>query len=300
MNHKVKSASVHTERSIRLISDDYLQLIKPGLSMMVVFSSLCAFVIAAGLDISLLELCLLAMGGLGVTGGANAMNQALEADFDSLMERTKNRPIAAGRLSVSQGILFAGFMCLIGVTCLAYFNVVAAFFGMLAFMTYAFVYTPLKRYSTVAVFVGAIAGAMPTLIGVVAFTGSITFLAIGLFLLQFFWQYPHFWAIAFLGYKDYDKAGYKMIPVKSNSIDRSITSSSIAYGTALILLAAVMMFMQMISPYAGISLIILGLVLTNFAKEFSDRFDQASAKKLMFGSLLYLPIALIILIIDQI
>jgi len=171
---------------------------------------------------------------------------------------------------------------------------------MLAFVTYAFVYTPLKRYSSAAVFVGAIAGAMPMMIGVVAYTGAITWLALALFAIQFAWQYPHFWAIGYLGFEDYRKAGFMFIPQEEGEIDRSIGRSSIIYAAILICIPIAMTVVGMLGMIAGMVMIALGVVYTYFAGQFWYRFDLKSAKALMFSSLIYIPVVMLLLIIDKI
>ncbi len=279
---------------------DYLMLIKMRLTSLVVFTALASYLIASGLSFTGIDLLLLAIGGFGVAGASNALNQVLEKDYDILMTRTKDRPIASGRMTMSHGVMFAGFLCMLGITALAVFNVLTAFLGMLAFVTYAFIYTPLKRYSSAAVFVGAIAGAMPMLIGVVAFTGSMTWLAIALFAIQFAWQYPHFWAIGFLGFEDYKNAGFKFVPTSEGQADHGIATSSIAYAVILIAIGLVMGVQSLISVIATVLMVVLGLTYLWYAIKFYKEFDMASAKKLMFSSLLYIPIVMLVLIIDKI
>lgn len=279
---------------------DYLMLIKMRLTSLVVFTALASYLIASGLSFTGVDLLLLAIGGFGVAGASNALNQVLEKDYDILMTRTKDRPIASGRMTMSHGVMFAGFLCMLGITALAVFNVLTAFLGMLAFVTYAFIYTPLKRYSSAAVFVGAIAGAMPMLIGVVAFTGSMTWLAIALFAIQFAWQYPHFWAIGFLGFEDYKNAGFKFVPTSEGQADHVIATSSIAYAVVLVAIGVVMGVLGLIGVIASVMMVVLGLVYLWYAIKFYKAFDMTSAKKLMFSSLLYIPIVMLVLIIDKI
>jgi len=300
MNTRTSNGTYQTNQVLFSGVSDYLMLIKMRLTSLVVFTALGSFLVASGFDFHWSQLIFLAIGGFGVAGASNALNQVLEKDYDKLMERTKNRPIASGRMTSSHGVLFAGLLCLLGVTALAVFNMLTAFLGMLAFMTYAFVYTPLKRYSRAAVFVGAVAGAMPMLIGVVAYTGSLTYLGLALFFLQFAWQYPHFWAIGFLGYEDYNKAGYQFVPSTDGQIDRSIGVSSVAYAVSLVVLAILMTYTGMTGLISGITLVLLALIYTWTAISFWSKFDLSSAKKLMFGSLIYLPIAMLVLIIDKI
>ncbi|MEL6122919.1 MAG: heme o synthase [Bacteroidota bacterium] len=293
---------VPTEGAVRsgLTFSDFLALTKVRLSMMVVFTAVGAYVIAAGTVANWPDLIILMLGGFGVTAAANAINQAIEKDFDAVMTRTKNRPVASGRMTVSQAVMLGGFLCLLGVTALASFNVWAAFLGMLAFILYAFIYTPLKRYSSVAVFVGAIAGAMPMMIGAVAFQGGITILALTLFFIQFAWQYPHFWAIGYLGYDDYRKAGFRFVPEGANGPSRSIATSSVVYAMLLVFLGPLMHYLGLASTLASIAIGLLGSVYAYRAFCFHHKFTLPSARALMFSSLLYMPIAMIVLIIDRI
>ena len=205
------------------------------------------------------------------------------------------------RISVSNAVLAAGLLCIVGITMLAYFNPLCSFLGMVSFVLYAFVYTPLKRYSSAAVFIGAISGAMPMTIGAVAFTGELTLLAIALFLIQFFWQYPHFWAIAFKGFKEYRKAGYNFIPFENEETP----SRKIGYSA---LMMSVMLLPTMYILYlAGVSsfgvLIALGICTFGFivlSYKFFRNFDQKSALHLLLGSFAYIPAVLFIIIIGLI
>jgi len=279
---------------------DFTQLVKMRLTSLVVITAVGSYYLASGLSASLLSLVLLTIGGFGVTGASNALNQVLEKDYDSLMDRTKDRPLPSGRMVPSTAVLFAGFLCLLGITALSIFNSLAAFFGMMAFVLYAFVYTPLKRYSSAAVFVGAIAGAMPMLIGVVAFTGELTWLAILLFGIQFAWQYPHFWSIAFLGYSDYSNAGFKFVPSdKFGKIDIRIAYSSIIYASVLLILSGLMYTWGYTGVVATSSMCFMSIVYLIYSIKFARDFNLQSAKQLMFSSLLYIPMVLIILLIDN-
>lgn len=269
------------------------------LTSLVVFTAIASFLIASGLEFNWVQLGVLALGGFCVAGASNTMNQVLEKDFDIQMKRTMNRPVAAGRMTGSHAILFAGAMCLIGVTALATFNVWASFLGMLAFVTYAFVYTPLKRHSRAAVLVGAIAGAMPMAIGVVAFSNGLTPLAIALFMIQFAWQYPHFWAIGYLGHEDYNKAGFKFVPMKGKLPCKSIGTSSIVFAIMLVVITAIMYGTGMVGVIAALAMSVLAIIYSYYAVGFYKKFDMLSARKLMFSSLLYIPIVMFILIIDK-
>lgn len=272
--------------------EDYKQLVKFRLNLFVVFSAVCSFVIVSGGLFTIEQLLLLASGGFLITGSANALNEVLEKDFDKLMSRTENRPLPASRMSVSEAVLSAGFMFVIGIFILALFNPLAAVIGSAAVVSYAFIYTPLKRVSTIAVTVGAIPGALPVLIGAVAFEGQITSFALLLFGIQFLWQFPHFWSIGWLGFNDYKKAGYKLVPVKGDAPDRGIGLQSTIYTLLILPLIA-------LGYYLGhINLLVLALIATStLAYSFMGyrlyvRGDNMAAKKLMFSSFLYLPFVL--------
>ena len=294
------TGTISLRRIYRNTVGDYLMLIKMRLTSLVVFTAIASYLIASDLSFSLPHVILLGIGGFCVAGASNALNQVLEKDYDVLMKRTRERPVATGRMTMSHAVMFAGLLCMTGVTALAVFNVLAAFLGMLAFITYAFVYTPLKRYSSAAVFVGAVAGAMPMMIGVVAWTGSITWLAIALFVVQFAWQYPHFWAIGFLGFQDYKNAGFQFVPSKGGSIDPIIGVSSIIYSGILVVLSIMMIYLQLVGIAAGVIMTLLGATYFIFACKFYRNFDMTSAKKLMFSSLVYIPLVMFILLIDKI
>ncbi len=299
MNNRTSTYNIAKETEAFSRLQDYMMLVKLRLTSLVVFTALAAYAISAGSNTNMTALIILGLGGFCIVAASNAINQVLEKDFDKLMMRTENRPLAAGRMLSSNAVLFAGFLCLLGITLLSYFNALAAFFGMIAFITYAFVYTPLKRYSRVAVFIGAIAGAMPMLIGTIAFYGSITILGISLFLIQVAWQFPHFWSIAFLGFDDYANAKFEFIPTNNKQISKTIATSSIIYSVILSLLYTVMFWFDLFGLSAFVILQVITSAFIFLSVRFYQDFDVQSAKKLMFSSLLYIPIVLLILLIDK-
>ena len=271
---------------------DYSMLVKLRLSMVVVFTAVIGYIIAAGGSFELIPILLLCTGGMLVTGAANALNQVFEKDYDALMTRTKDRPIAAGRMKSSEAVLFAGISCLIGVTLLSSFNPLTGLLGMLSMVIYSFVYTPLKRYSTIAVAVGAIPGALPVLIGYTAFGGEITILAIVLFSIQFLWQFPHFWAIGYLAFDDYKKAGYKLLPEQAGNIDKNIGLYAALY--AILIVPVGLWCFQM-----GYSSLLTMIIVTSasvlygfFGYNMYRNNNRKSALLLMFSSFFYLPIVL--------
>lgn len=272
---------------------DYVLLVKMRLSMVVVVSSLLGYVIVAGGNGTWLDLVKLVIGGFLVTSAANALNQVLEKDFDILMSRTSNRPVATARMKSSEAVMFAGLSCLVGISILATFNPITALLGMLSLIIYAFVYTPLKRYSTLAVAVGAIPGALPVMIGATAFDGTLSLLAFGLFAVQFLWQFPHFWSIGYLGYDDYKKAGYKLLPEVNGSIDRNLGISSMFYAS-LILPVALFLYLRLdLSILSTVLVVICTLGYIFLSYRLHRSFSRSSALQLMFYSFFYLPLVLV-------
>jgi len=295
-----KAIAKKIEAGIQLSKvDDLYMLFKFRLSLMVVISSVLAYAIAAKGGFSLTLMSLLALGGFAITAAANGINQVLEKDFDLLMERTKNRPLPAQRMKSSEAVLISGLLLVVGTIFLALINPLTAFLGMASFILYAFVYTPLKRYSTLSVAVGAIPGALPVLIGVVAQSGTLTVLGIALFLVQFLWQFPHFWAISYLSFDDYNKAGYKLLPKNSDgSIDKNLGAYSALY-SLLILPTIAWAYLEGIETNAiALALIVVcTLLYTALGIQMQRKPGRDTALKLMFSSFIYLPIVLILYLI---
>ncbi|MBP7238594.1 MAG: heme o synthase [Saprospiraceae bacterium] len=286
-------------RTASITFGDWLQdvelLVKFRLSTFVVFSSLVAYVIAAGQNFHLTSFLLLTIGGFLITFAANILNEILEADYDRMMQRTSNRPLAAGRWSSSSALVLAGFTSLVGITLLALLNPLTSFLGTLSLVTYAFLYTPLKRYSPVAVIVGAIPGALPVMIGMIAHDGVITPAALFLFAIQFVWQFPHFWAIGFLSYDQYRNAGYKLLPEENGRIDRRLGAQTFIYTCLMIPVILIGFMIGLISLVGAIGMVLLSSFFLWKAWIFYNQFDKASARALMFSSFLYLPAALMVL-----
>lgn len=269
---------------------DYGLLIKFKLSLTVVFSAVMAYLILGGR--SWIGALGLFAGGMLVTGAANTLNQVLEQDFDRLMDRTKDRPVVQGRISSSEAVLAAGLMSLIGITILGMFNSLTAFLGMLSLVLYAFLYTPLKRFSTVSVWIGTLPGALPILIGGAAVQGHISWLALIIFALQVFWQLPHFWAIGWLGFEDYQKAGFKLLPVSDQKLDPKIGLYSFFAALPLIGIALLPIYTGDMGIVSSVMVALTGVVYAGFAWNFYKMSDRKSALKLMFSSFIYLPIIL--------
>lgn len=281
---------------------DFSALVKLRLSLTVVLSSMLAYLIAlpSG-QFSWWALFVLFSGGFLTTAAANILNEVLERDFDKQMERTKNRPLAEGRWSTSEAVLYAGFMSLIGISFLALFNPWTAFLGTFSLVSYAFVYTPWKRVNPAAVLIGAVPGALPALIGCAAAQGGITSLGITLFVIQFFWQLPHFYAIGYLGYADYKKAGFKLVP-ENNAGEVNATQlgrDSFIAAVALLPLAFVPTYLGVVSVGAASVVALLGLVFSYFAWSFWRSPERKTALQMMFASFAYIPLAFLVYWLDQ-
>jgi protoheme IX farnesyltransferase len=278
---------------------DYYLLMKFTLSFTVVFSSVVCYLLAPGISFDLISVLLLFVGGMLVTGSANAINQIVEKDTDALMQRTLKRPIASGRMSTIEGWIFAFCSALIGVLILGlWFNWLSAIISLFSLFLYAFVYTPLKKIHGIAVMVGAIPGALPCLIGWVAGTDSLSLGGWILFCIQFFWQFPHFWAIAWVSYNDYSKAGFKLLPDKGGPT-KFAAIQSILYQVILVPLCVLPYFAQMTGKYSLIVLCVANVFMLWQCIRLYIEMDIKAARRVMFGSYGYLPIVLLALLADK-
>ncbi len=279
---------------------DYGQLVKLRLSSLVVFSSVVTYFTASHGGINWTEISMLSIGGFMVTGAANGINQVIEKDYDKLMLRTANRPVATNRMSVFEAALFSSIIGIIGIALIALFlNQLAGILALAALLSYAFIYTPLKRITPISVFVGAFPGALPTLLGWVAFTGKIDTAGLALFGIQFFWQFPHFWSIAWILDDDYKRAGFKMLPSHSGR-DKITALQTLAFSLVLIPFGFIPVQLGISGPIAGIVGILGGLMLSYFAFKLYKTCEMKEAKKLMFASFIYLPIVQLAYLIDKI
>ena len=285
---------------------DYNQLLKPNLSGMVVFSSVIGYLMAPGVDFRWGDLFMwqrvitLFVGGMMVTGGANTINQILERESDKLMKRTKSRPMPDGRMDQWEAWIFAGVTGLGGAALLSYyFNIQAGLLSIFSLLLYAFVYTPMKKVHPVAVLIGAVPGALPPLIGWVAATGSFGIGGWVLFLLQFFWQFPHFWAIAYVAFDDYERAGIRMLPTKEKDT-RFTALQCMFYSLVLIPMAIVPRFIQLTGNYGMWICLVSGVMYFVASVMFFRQNDHKSARRVMFASFIYLPVILLALICDKI
>ncbi len=297
---EVKTARLNVASVIISKLKDYGQLTKFRLSLLVVFSSAIGFLIAADGHWQLPQLILFLAGGFLVTGASNALNQVIEKDFDRLMNRTMKRPLPDERMSVMEALLTAGIFAVGGLLIfLLYFNELAAILSALALLSYAFIYTPLKRFSSVAVFVGAIPGALPLLIGVVSATGTFTVIGIALFAIQFIWQFPHFWAIAWVSNDDYVRAGYHLLPSKEGRTKFSALQN-VLYILALIPVSLVPAWLGLTGWISAIIVLLCGVVFLYQSFLLYKECSVSAARKLMFGSFFYLPIVQLALYFDRI
>ncbi|RMG75002.1 MAG: protoheme IX farnesyltransferase [Bacteroidetes bacterium] len=274
---------------LRLKTRAYMELLKFRLSLLVALSAVFGYAMAAGDASSWGLLLLMGLGGLMITGASNTLNQVFEREYDAKMARTAQRPMPTARLSVREAVAFALVLGLGGIALLGYFfNLEAALLGIIGLLSYAFVYTPMKRLSPFSVFVGAIPGGLPPLIGWVAFTGGLEAGGLLLFAFQFFWQFPHFWAIAWQLDDDYQKAGFKMLPTASG---RSQASARLilVYTLCLIPMAYFPLRLDMIAWPGALALVLAGLFFTWPAYRLFRNLDDKDARRLMFASFLYLP-----------
>ena len=276
---------------------DYAQLTKMRLATLVVFSAAMAYMTVPG-PVRWVGLVWLIIGGFLVTGAANGFNQILERDLDKKMDRTRMRPLPDQRISVSEALMVCGIAGTIGIFILAWFmNPMSGLLGALAIILYALVYTPMKRLSPFAVFIGAFPGAIPPLLGWVAASGTINLYGWILFGIQFIWQFPHFWAIAWVLDDDYKKAGFNLLP--SGERDKASAWQTLLYTISLIPIG--------IMPYATglsgwISMTVIMAVSIYFALQSWKLYRDCtveSARKLMFGSFIYLPVVQIALVLDK-
>jgi protoheme IX farnesyltransferase len=278
---------------------DYYQLMKFTLSFTVVFSSVVSYLLVPNVTFDFVSVLLLFVGGLLVTGAANAINQASEKDTDALMKRTSNRPVAAGRMSVDEAWTFALVTGVLGIFIMGFwFNWTAAGLSAFSLFLYGFVYTPLKKVHSIAVLVGAIPGALPCLIGWVAGTDAFTAGGWILFSLQFFWQFPHFWAIAWVAYNDYSKAGFKLLP-STGGPTKYAAVQSILYSVILIPIGVLPFAFGMTGMISMVIVAIANLFMLWQCFRLFQQMDVKAARRVMFSSYIYLPVVLLALLADK-
>ena len=293
MNESIKSKSSFT-LSGKL--SDYMLLIKMSLSIMVVFSSVISYLLVPEVVFDWFRITLLFIGGMLVTGSANSINQVVEKDSDALMKRTAKRPVAAGRMSVTEGWAFAIITGVAGVLILGiFFNVLSALLAAFSLFLYAFIYTPLKKVNSIAVLVGAFPGALPCLIGWAAGADELSIGGWVLFALQFLWQFPHFWAIAWVAHNDYTTAGFKLLPSEKGPT-KSTAIQTIMYSVLMIPVGCLPYFVGMSGWISMIIVIIAGLFMVWQSIRLYREMDVKAARRVMFSSYIYLPVVLLALL----
>ncbi len=285
---------------------DFLEITKARLAVSVVFSSMAGFVLGvSNFSVDWFILIKLAIGGYCMVGASNAFNQVIEKNIDALMDRTKNRPVPSGRMPSNTALIIASLLTLVGIWILYTINPKTAMFGAISIFIYTSIYTPLKTITPLSVFVGAFPGAIPFMLGWVAATGNFGIEAGTLFLIQFFWQFPHFWAIGWFLYEDYEKAGIFMLP--SGKKDKSTALQIILYTVWMIIASLIPMlfpFLKVnssfyITPITGIIVFLLGLWMLFYAVKLYKLRTAKAARTLMLVSVSYLTLLQLVYILDK-
>lgn len=290
--------------SVKSIYTDFKAITKAGLAISVVFSSIAGFLLGVP-DFQSLHwviLLKLAIGGYCMVGASNAYNQVIEKDLDALMDRTKNRPVASGRMQPNVALVVASVLTVVGIVLLYSINPKSAMFGAISIFLYTSIYTPLKTVTSLSVFVGAFPGAIPFMLGWVAATGDFGIEAGTLFLIQFFWQFPHFWAIGWFLYEDYEKAGFFMLPTGKK--DRGTALQIILY-TIWLIVASLLPCLGytgqlFITPVAAVLVFLLGLWMLFYAVRLYKLRTAKAARTLMLVSVSYITLLQLIYIFDKI
>lgn len=297
---KERTLTASSTFSLKQKLADYGMIAKFRLSFSVVFSAGAGYLLAPG-TFSGSVFAALMIGGFLVVGASNAFNQIIERNRDALMDRTKNRPIPSGRMSVWEAMISASLMMIVGLGILYSINPLTAGFGALSIFIYTLVYTPMKAKSPLAVFVGAIPGAIPFMLGWVAAVNDFDIEPGTLFAIQFMWQFPHFWAIAWLAYDDYAKAGYYLLPTRKK--DNSSALQIVVYSIWMMFVSIIPVFgftgQLTLSWWATILILALGFYILIKAMKLKRNKDVLSARALMIASIMYLPLVQIIYVVDK-
>lgn len=286
--------------SLALKLKGFVALLKPRLTLTVVISAGFGYFFAAKGEINYITLCSLLLGGFIMTGAANILNQVLEKESDALMKRTTSRPLPTELISINEALTFCVFLVLSGfLILLSITNPLTAFLTFISVILYAFVYTPMKKVTPFSVLIGAFPGAMPPLIGWAAYANNLQIEAWVLFSIQFMWQFPHFWAIAWVLDADYSKAGIKMLPTSSGKSTQS-AFQILVYTLFMIPIGLIPMKLGFTGIISAGIITFIGLLFVAQAIYLLKTKTDKAAKMLMFGSFIYLPILQIALILDRI
>ena len=280
--------------------NDFYELTKPRMNLLVVLTTCVGFYMATLGAVEWLLLLHTVIGTALTAAGAATLNQLVERDFDKLMPRTKNRPLPAGRVSPLEALLFGAILGMAGVIYLAALvNHLTALLGAITLLSYLFIYTPMKRWTTLNTVIGAVPGAIPPMMGVTAVTGVMSMEAVSLFAILFLWQMPHFLAIAILYRQDYAAGGFKMLPVVDE--DLSCTGQQIVlYAAALVPASLMPVLIRMAGTMYFASAVILGIGFLSYGILCAVRRTRVDARKLFFASIVYLPLLLLMMMIDRI
>lgn len=293
-------ADTQKSSMLSLFVTDVLLLTKARLTLSVVFSSLAGYLLAVSSP-NMWHILLLSIGGYGLAGASNAFNQIIEKEIDAKMIRTQNRPIPAGRMSVPVAFGISVTLLVLGLAVLYLLNPKTAMFGAISVFLYTCAYTPLKTVTPLSVFVGAIPGAIPFMLGWVAATGSFGIEPGVLFMIQFFWQFPHFWAIGWMMHDDYQKAGINMLP--TGKPGNATALQIILYTLWTIVISIVPVFgisgALQLSITAAVAVVLVGLLLLWAGLRLYRNHAEVNAKKLMFVSIVYITAIQWIYVLDK-
>lgn len=288
----------HTEKVSFL--KNFAEITKVRLSISVLFSSIAGYFLGAD-SVQIETLLLLSIGGYSMVGASNVYNQIIERDLDALMDRTKNRPIPAGRISVNSALVIAIVLTIIGIVALYAINPITSMFGAICIFMYVSLYTPLKTKTPLSVFIGAFPGAIPFMLGWVAATGEFGIEPGTLFMIQFFWQFPHFWAIGWFLYEDYEKAGFFMLP--NGKRDKNTAMHAVLYTIWTILASLIPVFgvtgKLELSIVSGILIGVIGIGFLYYAIQLYKLKTNKVAKQFMLASVSYITLLQIIYVVDK-
>ena len=294
------SGTTTSSNSIISIAFDFKEITKMGLSLSVLFSAIAGYLLAVDV-FDLNTFLLLCIGGYAMVGASNVFNQIIERDYDALMERTKNRPIPAGRIAVRSAFVLGILLTAIGLIALYIINPKTAMFGAISIFIYTSVYTPLKTRTPLSVFFGAIPGAIPFMLGWVAATNDFDIEPGTLFMIQFFWQFPHFWAIGWFLHDDYNKAGFKMLPTGKR--DKGTLMQIILYTVWTVVVSVIPVFgftgELHLSVVAAVIVLLAGLFFLYFGFELFKKKTEKAARQLMLASVSYLTLIQIVYVLDK-
>ena len=300
MNNVATSVSNSASFALASKVKDYFQLVKFTLSFTVVFSCVVCYLLSPNIQFNLQSVLLLFVAGMLITGSANAINQIEEKDTDALMRRTANRPVSAGRMGVNEAWTFAIITGIAGSLLMwYYFNFASAILSLFSLLLYAFVYTPLKKINSISVLVGAFPGALPCLIGWVAGTGRFGPGGWILFGIQFLWQFPHFWAIAWVAHKDYEKAGFKLLPGREGPT-KFTALQSIVYSMLMIPVGMLPFYFQISGNISLWILLACNLTMVYLSVRLFMQMNVQAARRVMFGSYFYLVVVFLSLLFDKV